>query len=373
MNNTHKQNGFTFIELVTVVAVVAALMTLAVVSFNRPRIQGRDSKRVNDIKAIQTALELYYNRNNSYPTYIIPGQLLGSGNNVYLNPVPTNQAPRNDGNCGNNEYTYSALDDNKDYEINFCLGGDTDKNSNATMGSNVASKNGINVAPGLVAWWKLNENTGNDAYDTTGNNNICHHNPAPEISGFFWGDLPSCKTGLCAQFNGIANSYLDCGQSDAYLVNSGSISLWFKADNSISNSDNRLVEIGSDINPELDMVSLIWNGANVYLQEIKAAGEIATLNSNTDTDLQTDTWYYVVGTWDSTGANIYVKGDGVNIVNSASGDSTLALPQGHTILSIGNNTYGDFNNPWNGNIDDVRIYNRALSATEIQAIYNSLK
>lgn len=50
------------------IAVVGLLSTLAVVALGSARVKARDSKRLADLKQVQTALELYYTDQNLYPT-----------------------------------------------------------------------------------------------------------------------------------------------------------------------------------------------------------------------------------------------------------------------------------------------------------------
>ncbi|MBI2436674.1 MAG: prepilin-type N-terminal cleavage/methylation domain-containing protein [Candidatus Magasanikbacteria bacterium] len=61
------KRGFTLIELLVVIAIIGLLSTLAVVALGSARQKANDSKRLSDIKQIQTALELYYTDNNAYP------------------------------------------------------------------------------------------------------------------------------------------------------------------------------------------------------------------------------------------------------------------------------------------------------------------
>ena len=53
------KKGFTLIELLVVIAIIGLLSTLAVVSLNNARGKARDARRISDVKAIQTAVELY--------------------------------------------------------------------------------------------------------------------------------------------------------------------------------------------------------------------------------------------------------------------------------------------------------------------------
>ena len=60
------KKGFTLIELLVVIAIIGLLSTLAVVALGSARVKARDSKRVSDLKQVQTALELYYTDQNAY-------------------------------------------------------------------------------------------------------------------------------------------------------------------------------------------------------------------------------------------------------------------------------------------------------------------
>ncbi len=78
------KKGFTLIELLVVIAIIGLLSTLAVVALGSAREKARDSKRLSDLKQIQTALELYYTDNSVYPA-VDPMQALGNGNYACLN------------------------------------------------------------------------------------------------------------------------------------------------------------------------------------------------------------------------------------------------------------------------------------------------
>lgn len=78
------KKGFTLIELLVVIAIIGLLSTLAVVALGSARVKARDSKRLADLKQMQTALELYYTDNNAYPPAAVPISL-GSTNYACLN------------------------------------------------------------------------------------------------------------------------------------------------------------------------------------------------------------------------------------------------------------------------------------------------
>ena len=65
----NKKRGFTLLELLVVIAIIAVLISMATVSYSSAQRKSRDSKRKQDLKAVQAALE-QYNADNS-GSYIV--------------------------------------------------------------------------------------------------------------------------------------------------------------------------------------------------------------------------------------------------------------------------------------------------------------
>lgn len=61
------QKGFTLIELMIVIAILAALTGLAATNFVNTQAKARDARRKSDLTQIQRALELFYNDHGQYP------------------------------------------------------------------------------------------------------------------------------------------------------------------------------------------------------------------------------------------------------------------------------------------------------------------
>lgn len=62
-----KQKGFTLIELLVVISVIGLIASIALVSLNTARAKARDARRKADFRQLQTALELFFNKNSRYP------------------------------------------------------------------------------------------------------------------------------------------------------------------------------------------------------------------------------------------------------------------------------------------------------------------
>ena len=132
----------------------------------------------------------------------------------------------------------------------------------------------------------------------------------------------------------------------------------------------------------------LGNGAwrNVLIKE-RSGGEVYNLYSNSDTNvpaayvvraaqtntpfsaqggsqLTLNTWFHLAVTFDNTTLRLYVNGV---LVGSRAVAGPLLVSTGAVRIG-GNNVWGEY---FAGRIDDVRIYNRALSVTEIQSDMNT--
>jgi len=80
-------------------------------------------------------------------------------------------------------------------------------------------------------------------------------------------------------------------------------------------------------------------------------------------------WYFIIATYSSTdGPRIYVNGAEVSYYSRQIGSGDEALDAAEFLL-IGKHYKESTSNCFNGNIDEVRIYNRALTADEILQLY----
>lgn len=82
-----KEKGFTLIELLVVISIIGLLASVILVSLNGARVKARDAKRAADLKQLITALELYFDTNNSYPS--TSGNLVDDCSDYGINGVQT--------------------------------------------------------------------------------------------------------------------------------------------------------------------------------------------------------------------------------------------------------------------------------------------
>ena len=147
-----QKRGFTLIELLVAIAIIGILATLAVVALQQARQNARDSKRMADMKQLQTAMELFFNENGRYPTTEEwnSGSIVSStSQETFMYAIPTAPSPA-DGDCleASNTYTYIPQNNGSTYTIDFCTGKQV---SDLPQGSKQMTPGGIIIgASGLV-------------------------------------------------------------------------------------------------------------------------------------------------------------------------------------------------------------------------------
>ncbi len=144
------KKGFTLIEILVVVAIIAILASVVLIGLGPTRKAGRDARRISDLRQVQSGLELYFNKCGYYPggTYAagtpcnaiqtqnntwaaMSASLTGSGLGVSAVPVDP----------GSTAYQYSTAVGGGSYTIAATL----EDGTNPAMKSSVQGiSNGIN-------------------------------------------------------------------------------------------------------------------------------------------------------------------------------------------------------------------------------------
>ncbi len=90
MKFNSKNNGFTLVEIVFVIGIMAVFSAVIYSSFDPSRAKSRDQKRVSDISRIQLALEQYFQKNGIYPQKLdILKDVDPSSHKSYILSIPT--------------------------------------------------------------------------------------------------------------------------------------------------------------------------------------------------------------------------------------------------------------------------------------------
>lgn len=199
---------------------------------------------------------------------------------------------------------------------------------------------------GLVGHWKFNETSGTTAADSSGNGNT------GTVSGATW-TTGKVNNGL--QFNGTSATVRANHSSSIGLTGNMTLSTWIKR--SALSGTQILITKGDCVNNWL--YQLFLNDANRLQFYTDGGGNSISSGSVTDT-----AWHHVAATKNGTAINFYIDGASAG---SATHGASAVISNGD-ILSFG--SCGGIAEYFSGALDEVRIYNRALSSSEISDIFN---
>ena len=203
--------------------------------------------------------------------------------------------------------------------------------------------------PGLkgIAAYSFDENAGTVAHDNAGTHDATLKNGASWTTG---------KAGSALNLAG-GNQFADTGATLVDTVNSYSISAWVK----LNNPGGAFETIASQDGDRNSAFFLQYSGADRRL----AFSFIGT-RALAPTSPEAGRWYHVVGVRDAAQGVLKLYIDG-QLVDTR--DASIADPSsGHTVIGRGQFD-GNPVDYLNGSLDDVRIFDRAVSATEVGSLY----
>ena len=169
-----------------------------------------------------------------------------------------------------------------------------------------------------------------------------------------------------ADFNG-SSSYSDIGGNLVNNLTSITLSAWVYTD---PNTQYSYVMHVGDVGTAGEAFSISrWNNtASSGYDAYTVYANIGGGNIDGNYVLNENTWYHIAVTWVGTTMKFYVNG---NLTTTAT-TSSLSIPasgnSGYIGRYISNQSYN-----WKGKINQVRIFNNALSSSEITQLYNETK
>jgi hypothetical protein len=206
----------------------------------------------------------------------------------------------------------------------------------------------FNVTPtGLVAYWKFDEGSGTTVSDSSGNGNT-----GTLMNGPLW---TAGRVGNALYFDGIDDNITVPDFNTLDLSGSFTLSAWV-----------------NPVSTFTDFRSILAKNYKYYLYASAAGfcGDGSPLGGFFEgqditvcqpSPLPTNTWTHLTVTYNGSTLTLYRNGVAV-----ATSNVSVTRSSATGTLQIGASQYGEY---FNGFIDEVRIYNRALSGTEIQTIF----
>jgi hypothetical protein len=169
------------------------------------------------------------------------------------------------------------------------------------------------------------------------------------------------KVGTAASFNGV-NSQIIVPDSPSLRLNQFSIALWVFP-----------TQVKSDYQPLVvkeDSIGVNRNyGVYIVPNSLQIrysawAGDCATkFAGNSSSQMALNTWNYVVFTYDGSTEKLYLNG----VLDSSNTATAVGLCQAPVPVKIGMETSAFL--PFSGTLDNVQIYNQALSAVQVLNLF----
>lgn len=248
-------------------------------------------------------------------------------------------------------YARSAAEIKADYNARG-----TQKGTSARIGS----KSVEILSEGLVGYWKMNEigwtGTANEVVDSSGNSNNGQSKCAGTCS------VPSTSTGKF----GNGGSF---DGTDDYVKITNSTSLNYSSQTTISawvyNRETNSSRIPIAKGGYNTSGWYWWIDTTSWRVQLNTTSQNSAYSSGRT--IPTNEWHHLTTVIDQTNSTIKYYYDGV-LINTSTGTIQFSNNSSNSIYIadyIGSGTYA-----WNGILDEVRIYNRALSPAEVQQLYN---
>jgi type II secretory pathway pseudopilin PulG len=402
--------SFTLIEILVTIAIVAIVSVVIVLTLNPAQLlkQTRDSNRLSDLQTLNKAISLFEtdqpggSLGNASTTYFsiidptatttagtlcegtgLPSPPLGwtyrcAASSTLRNTDGTGWVPVNfdqmnfraiasipvdpiNSTSSGLYYTYTPhaswelvalLESSKRQSMMSQDGGDYD--GLYQVGTSL-NRTPSTRSAGLVGYWTFDEGSGTVARDASGSGNN-----GTLTNGPTWQTGANCRIGSCLSFNG-STQYINLSSRPASTLGPISVAVW------VYGNELKEAVMRSAVGDQAgDWILGTGSDGSFMWYNWQGNGERPNDRHNSATGLLTsDAWHHIAVTWNGSTNKLYLNGSQVAVAST--GSTSLWAQTAH---QIGRTWHTEpFN--WNGKIDDVRVYNRALSAAEIQAIYNT--
>lgn len=203
------------------------------------------------------------------------------------------------------------------------------------------------LADNIVSYWKFDAS---DSTDALGVNN------GTDTSITY--SSGNGKINVGAGFNGTSSKITSAGTSFPLLASNRTINAWFNSATLPSNANQTIFSYGLPVMNQGMILLIADSGGTKYASFAGYSNDLTVAQA-----MSASTWYMITGTFDGTTARLYFNGTEIGNANKSTWATVTGRP------SIGNTMQdqGDF---FNGAIDEVGIWSRTLSATEVTELYN---
>jgi len=202
----------------------------------------------------------------------------------------------------------------------------------------------------IVSYYKLDETSGTTVTDSLGTNDLTNTGATVNQTG---------KIGKAYSF--VTDDYIE---NPPLLGSSFTLSLWTKT-NTISGADDFIYSKDDGINNADIQFRLYRRDAEFYFELGNTAGSSFSTDTSSKGNIATGTWYHIVVTFDGTNLILYLDNSSAD---TATFSGTRVSATRSAYISGRPHAGGLY---YDGYLDEIGIWSRALTSTEVGELYNS--
>lgn len=387
----HQADGFTLLEILLVVIVISILLVVVIIAINpyKTLAETRNSKRLSDVRTVLDATYQYaIDHNGDLPNPIDSSLRMigtdatgceiacGGGNGGTATFENSSQSDFNNGTYsdtqwngtnnwveldstglsnGNGIYTSQIYDAESNVTFDT-IEWKTTRPVQKELPNNTQTESSYNSGhmnmTGNLVLFHMNESSGTIT-DDSGQGNDGSNN------GAFYGANGILKTSL--RFDGV-NDVVIINDDPLLHMQNFTLSGWFYK---YTGGSGIQILLAKQYGSSYQNSFALYEASNTF----RFFGRIGASNITVDSgiDLPENTWTHFAATYDGSSIILYLNGGNVAI-NPVSG----VVQYDASPITIGaddDSSVENFSYFFNGNIDEVAVFNRALSETEIQDMY----
>jgi uncharacterized repeat protein (TIGR02543 family) len=218
----------------------------------------------------------------------------------------------------------------------------------------LSGKTNAQLSTGLVGYWKLD----GSAADATGVNNGSLVGTPPSATG---------KIGTAYTFAPSPNYYISIANSTSLNIQTNTITLsaWVKpTSNGVQMIVSKISGVGTHNYPYFQYNLQLNQESTLYPRFFLSIGGTAYFAASSSVSMNLNQWYHIAGTYDGTTMRLYLNGSQIATTAVTGNITSYSTP----VYIAANGAIGE---KFIGTIDEVGIWNRTLTASEVSQLYNS--
>ena len=217
----------------------------------------------------------------------------------------------------------------------------------------------VSTGDEIIGWWPLDDGTGSTAADSTayGNDGTLVGSPA-------WTN--DAERGWCLDFSGEDNYVTIPNESDYDLTGNITVMAWMKASYDSLRNFSTIIAKGMDSSGGWALQKASRDNAMSFYVDVSG---MPWYGIQAGVGVFDNEWHHIAGVYDGSNAYIYIDGglDSNSVGcsgNMATNDWDVYIGENSQTLDGGTNA-----REWDGLLSDVRVYNYALTQSEVNDIY----